>query len=315
LSLISEDQHPSTTQDSRHVEVAHDTVSTGQNESVPVQGRKSGIERADCLEGSVSEGPVLHGCYLGECESGTVPSFFSTDDPFDTVLIKQEDESLAMEELEEAIKKLKEKEDEATPLGKEQNKLEKALEEVANPLKEKEDEVIELTGVQIKLFKNVEEVTKQLKEKEYEEASLREIQTQLEKDIHATPEAGGTAAASTKEVDVCSIFVTNVASSCKEKDLQQHFQNCGSVNKVTIDKDENTKQPRGSSCVEFLEREAVANALLLNRSKLHGRELKVVKKRECIPIMVQRLFDPYMGYHMGYRSRRPARPSFHNGHG
>lgn len=58
--------------------------------------------------------------------------------------------------------------------------------------------------------------------------------------------------------------------------MQQHFQACGTVNRVTILTDK-FGQPKGFAYVEFLEQEAVQEALNLNESELHGRQIKVQK--------------------------------------
>lgn len=62
--------------------------------------------------------------------------------------------------------------------------------------------------------------------------------------------------------------------SCTPEEVQQHFQTCGTVNRVTIRTDK-YGQPKGYAYVEFLEVEAVELALQLNESQLHGRQLKV----------------------------------------
>lgn len=62
--------------------------------------------------------------------------------------------------------------------------------------------------------------------------------------------------------------------SCTPEEVQQHFQTCGTVNRVTIRTDK-YGQPKGYAYVEFVEVEAVQEALLLNESQLHGRHLKV----------------------------------------
>lgn len=62
--------------------------------------------------------------------------------------------------------------------------------------------------------------------------------------------------------------------SCTPEEVQQHFQSCGTVNRVTIRTDK-FGQPKGYAYVEFLEVEAVQEALSLNESELHGRQLKV----------------------------------------
>lgn len=58
--------------------------------------------------------------------------------------------------------------------------------------------------------------------------------------------------------------------------MQQHFQACGTVNRVTILTDK-FGQPKGFAYVEFLEQEAVQEAINLNESELHGRQIKVQK--------------------------------------
>ncbi|XP_038991204.1 polyadenylate-binding protein 3-like [Hibiscus syriacus] len=72
--------------------------------------------------------------------------------------------------------------------------------------------------------------------------------------------------------------------SCALEEVQQHFQSCGTVNKVTIRSDK-YGQPKGYAYVRFFEAEAVQEALLLIESELYGRQLKVTAKRTNIPGM------------------------------
>ncbi|XP_066376600.1 polyadenylate-binding protein 1-like isoform X1 [Miscanthus floridulus] len=74
--------------------------------------------------------------------------------------------------------------------------------------------------------------------------------------------------------------------ACLPEEVQQHFQHCGTINRVTILTD-SFGQPKGFAYVEFDEVEAVQNALLLNETELHGRPLKVCPKRTNIPGMKQ----------------------------
>ncbi|KAK9011281.1 hypothetical protein V6N11_044134 [Hibiscus sabdariffa] len=104
------------------------------------------------------------------------------------------------------------------------------------------------------------------------------------------------------------ILADAVDYACTPEEVQQHFQSCGTVNRVTILTDK-YGQPKGFAYVEFLEAEAVQEALVLNESELHGRQLKVLPKRTNVPGMKQyrpRRFNPYMGY----RSRRPYIPPY-----
>lgn len=69
-------------------------------------------------------------------------------------------------------------------------------------------------------------------------------------------------------------FMWQVDYACTPEEVQQHFQACGTVNRVTILTDK-FGQPKGFAYVEFVEQEAVQDALQLNESELHGRQLKV----------------------------------------
>ena len=71
-----------------------------------------------------------------------------------------------------------------------------------------------------------------------------------------------------------SWFIIQVDYACTPEEVQQHFQSCGTVNRVTILTDK-FGQPKGFAYVEFVEVDAIQNALLLNESELHGRQLKV----------------------------------------
>jgi len=56
------------------------------------------------------------------------------------------------------------------------------------------------------------------------------------------------------------------------------LQSCGTVNRVTIPGNRD-KHPKGYAYVEFLEPEAVDNALKLENSEVGGRNIKVARKR------------------------------------
>ncbi|XP_011097544.1 polyadenylate-binding protein 3 isoform X2 [Sesamum indicum] len=108
--------------------------------------------------------------------------------------------------------------------------------------------------------------------------------------------------------DLIGIEPDVVDYACTPEEVQQHFQACGTVNRVTILTDK-FGQPKGFAYVEFLEQEAVQEALQLNESELHGRQLKVMVKRTNVPGMKQyrpRRFNPYLAY--GYR--RPYVPPY-----
>lgn len=157
--------------------------------------------------------------------------------------------------------------------------------------------------------KNLVEVKKRLKEIEGEARALREMHAKVENDMGSAQDSSGSSAtqAEKEEVDSRSIYVGNVDYGCTPEEVQQHFQSCGTVNRVTILTDK-FGQPKGFAYVEFVEVEAVQNALLLNESELHGRQLKVSAKRTNVPGLKQyrgRRPSPYPGF----RSRMPFMPA------
>ncbi|KAF3788432.1 Polyadenylate-binding protein 2 [Nymphaea thermarum] len=137
--------------------------------------------------------------------------------------------------------------------------------------------------------KELDEMKKRLKEMEEEAAALREMQAKVEKEMGAVqdPASAAAAQAGKEEADSRSVFVGNVDYSCTPEEVQQHFQSCGTVNRVTILTDK-FGQPKGFAYVEFLEMEAVQNALLLNESELHGRQLKV---HNCLSFLTYKVMD------------------------
>nr|GMD67734.1 polyadenylate-binding protein 2-like [Ipomoea batatas] len=179
-----------------------------------------------------------------------------------------------------------------------------------------EGDDVEMAAPESGAVVELDEMKKRLKEMEDEAAALREMQAKVEKEMGAVQDPAADAAnqANREEVDSRSVFVGNVDYACTPEEVQQHFQACGTVNRVTI-RTNKFGQPKGYAYVEFLETEAVQEALLLNESELHGRQLKVSAKRTNIPGMKQfrpRRPNPYMGF----RGRTPyAAPFFYPPYG
>ncbi|KAL7199808.1 hypothetical protein ACSBR2_021998 [Camellia fascicularis] len=176
---------------------------------------------------------------------------------------------------------------------------------------------VDMAGAEDGAVMELDNMKKRLKEMEDEAAALREMQAKVEKEMGAVqdPAAAAASQANREEVDSRSVFVGNVDYSCTPEEVQQHFQSCGTVNRVTI-RTNKYGQPKGYAYVEFLETEAVQEALLLNESELHGRQLKVSAKRTNVPGMKQfrprRPNNPYMGF----RSRSAyVPPYFYNPYG
>uniref|UniRef100_A0A8R7UYF6 RRM domain-containing protein n=1 Tax=Triticum urartu TaxID=4572 RepID=A0A8R7UYF6_TRIUA len=148
-------------------------------------------------------------------------------------------------------------------------------------------------------LQELDEMKRRLKEMEEEAAALRDMQAKVAKEMQ---DANASTAEAKEQVDARSVYVGNVDYACTPEEVQQHFQACGTVNRVTILTDK-FGQPKGFAYVEFLEQEAVQEALNLNESELHGRQIKVSPKRTNVPGMKQRPprgFNPYHAY--PYRS-------------
>ncbi|WZZ37419.1 hypothetical protein YC2023_020820 [Brassica napus] len=184
---------------------------------------------------------------------------------------------------------------------------------------------MDMTGADDDAAKELDEMKRRLKEIEDEAAALREMQAKVEKDMG--PQDPATIAsdqAGKEEVDARSVFVGNVRQyayaslvhlivcmmtssvdyACTPEEVQQHFQSCGTVHRVTILTDK-FGQPKGFAYVEFVEAEAIQDALQLNESELHGRQLKVLPKRTNVPGLKQhrgRRFNPYMGFRRPFMS-------------
>ncbi|KAA8536440.1 hypothetical protein F0562_028918 [Nyssa sinensis] len=165
---------------------------------------------------------------------------------------------------------------------------------------------VDMAGAENGDVMELDDMKKRLKDMEDEAAALREMQAKVEKEMGAAqdPATATASQANKEEVDSRSVFVGNVDYSCTPEEVQQHFGSCGTVNRVTI-RTNKYGQPKGYAYVEFVEPEAVQEALLLNESELHGRQLKVSAKRTNIPGMKQfraRRPNPYMGF----RPRAPT---------
>ncbi|KAK9774506.1 putative RRM domain-containing protein [Seiridium cardinale] len=150
------------------------------------------------------------------------------------------------------------------------------------PIIRTEDEIDAIMAANPRFARAQEEISamkRRVAEMEKEAAKLREMQASLE-------ERGNDLSHDDKnDIDSRSIFVGNVDYSVSPEEIQAHFQECGSINRVTILLDKFTGQPKGYAYVEFTEPSLVAQALVLNDSVLKGRNIKVTPKRTNIPGM------------------------------
>lgn len=132
-----------------------------------------------------------------------------------------------------------------------------------------------------------EDIDQELEEMKRRVAALEEIEAESEKlkAMQEAPSPGGAAARPTlsdaekQEVDNRSVFVGGVDFNATPEELQRHFQSCGTVNRVTILVDKWTGRPKGYAYIEFVDKDSVDNALLLNDTLFKGRQLKVLLGR------------------------------------
>lgn len=119
-----------------------------------------------------------------------------------------------------------------------------------------------------------------LQQLEDEANRLQQMQAELQKESQDLKE-------DKKDQDARSIYVGNVDYGATPEELQQHFQACGSINRVTIVLNKYTQHPMGYAYIEFAEPALVAQALVLNGSLFRGRQLKIVPKRTNVPAFMR----------------------------
>ncbi|PWO01203.1 RNA-binding domain-containing protein [Tilletiopsis washingtonensis] len=131
----------------------------------------------------------------------------------------------------------------------------------------------------------IEAMKARVAEMEAEAAKLRDMQADAEREAGGAPGAAapGPSEEEKEEVDGRSVYVGNVDYGATPEEIQQHFQSCGTINRVTILCDKFTGHPKGYAYVEFSEPSLVANAMVMNESLFRGRLIKVTAKRTNVP--------------------------------
>eukprot|EP00600_Ochromonadales_sp_CCMP1393_P010313 CAMPEP_0174975868 /NCGR_PEP_ID=MMETSP0004_2-20121128/12688_1 /TAXON_ID=420556 /ORGANISM="Ochromonas sp., Strain CCMP1393" /LENGTH=176 /DNA_ID=CAMNT_0016226779 /DNA_START=42 /DNA_END=568 /DNA_ORIENTATION=- len=118
-----------------------------------------------------------------------------------------------------------------------------------------------------------EKMKKRVLEMEEELDQLTKMQQQVENQISTASD----------KMDENSIYVGQVDYEASPEELRGHFAPCGTINRVTIMCDKITGRSKGFAYVEFVDKEAVENALKLDDSMFKGRQLKVLPKRQNLP--------------------------------
>ncbi|QLQ81606.1 hypothetical protein HG537_0F03670 [Torulaspora globosa] len=85
------------------------------------------------------------------------------------------------------------------------------------------------------------------------------------------------------KADSRSIFVGNITSEITPEIIEEHFKNCGNIERITLLYDKNTGIPKGYAYVEFSRVEEQVKALEYNGSHLKETKITVYKKRTNLP--------------------------------
>lgn len=88
-------------------------------------------------------------------------------------------------------------------------------------------------------FQEIDSMKRRVAEMEEEAAKLRQMQQNSDMERHDLRE-------NREDVDARSVFVGNVDYGASPEEIQAHFQECGSINRVTILLDKFTGHPKGS---------------------------------------------------------------------
>eukprot|EP01055_Gregarina_sp_Pseudo9_P000486 Gregarina_sp_Pseudo_9__485@NODE_130_length_4106_cov_61_699779_g122_i0_p3_GENE_NODE_130_length_4106_cov_61_699779_g122_i0NODE_130_length_4106_cov_61_699779_g122_i0_p3_ORF_typecomplete_len265_score23_71RRM_1/PF00076_22/3_7e03RRM_1/PF00076_22/5_3e19RRM_5/PF13893_6/4_6e07RRM_7/PF16367_5/0_00072RL/PF17797_1/0_0012RRM_Rrp7/PF17799_1/0_0047Nup35_RRM_2/PF14605_6/0_0029Nup35_RRM/PF05172_13/0_006DUF1866/PF08952_11/0_043RRM_occluded/PF16842_5/0_055_NODE_130_length_4106_cov_61_699779_g122_i032644058 len=90
-----------------------------------------------------------------------------------------------------------------------------------------------------------------------------------------------------EEMNRRSVYVGNVDYGSTPQELQEHFNKCGKIFRVTIMVDKYSGHPKGFAYIEFADASSANNALMLSNTTLRGRTIKVLPKRKNIAGMTR----------------------------
>lgn len=123
-----------------------------------------------------------------------------------------------------------------------------------------------------------------LRQTEQAASALNELNSQASAALRANDPQGAEKAAAQAEIDSRSVYIGNVDYSTTPVELQQQFAVCGIVERVTIQTNKMTGQPKGFAYLEFETPEGAHKAVALqDGAEFKGRNLKVSLKRTNVP--------------------------------
>ena len=117
---------------------------------------------------------------------------------------------------------------------------------------------------------DAEEMMRRMNEMDDELAQITKVQSGIQKQQ------------TVGDLDENSVYVGQVDYEATMEELRAFFSPCGTINKLTIVCDKISKHPKGYAYIEFVEKDSVTSALLLDDSTFKGRQLKVLPKKQSV---------------------------------
>merc|ERR1719347_831180 len=111
---------------------------------------------------------------------------------------------------------------------------------------------------------------------------MRLAQIEVEKQLRASTDVR-LRLEKNKDVDSRSLYIGNVDYGATAEEVEQHFHDCGIINRVTILCNKDDGHPKGFAYVEFADKNSAQRAMALDETLLRGRQLKVLPKRTNHP--------------------------------
>ncbi len=166
----------------------------------------------------------------------------------------------------------------------------------------------------------LEAIKARVKAMEMESKRLKQMQSEIDQQMEKTsPKSSAAEAAAEEEApfdkhfyeekveaDARSVFVGNVDYGTTGEELEQHFNACGGINRVTILTNKFDGSPKGFAYIEFDDKDSVEIAMTFDETPFRGRLLKVMPKRTNTPGISSTNRPPRgQGYRgaRGYRGR------------
>ena len=132
----------------------------------------------------------------------------------------------------------------------------------------------------------LEAIKARVREMDEETEKLRKLQSEVVKQLGFPPVPNQSLNLSFEEkmdVDSRSVFIGNVDYGASAHELEQHFHGCGSIVRVTIQRNKFDGHPKGFAYVEFTDTDSVSTSMALDDSLFRGRQIKVMPKRTNQP--------------------------------